>query len=292
MQRLYITLLTTLILASLLSPGCAPQEKQLVVGFVPSVETQTIIGELDKFDSELSKRIGMKVKSEVMPYYAACVEAMGAGQVDVAFLPPMAYVLGHQRHGIEVLLKVERKGKTVYRGEIIVRNDSGIDTLEGLQGKKIGFVEPASASGYLYAKALLAEHGVDLTDSSDLVLFTGSHPTVVQAVVQGTVDAGACYDDARQQAVDIAPDVMEVTKILAYTDDIPSDTVSVTKDLDPELTAKIATALKEMASGKEGPLYAIYQIEALHDAQNSDYDPLRKVGKILDLNFEELLKDE
>ena len=287
MNRLTVVLLILLCGAIIVCPGCKAPENKITIAFVPSVESQTIIEQLAAFDADLSARLGTKVKSDVMPNYAACVEAMGTGQVDVAFLPPMAYVLGHSRYGIDVLLKVERKGKTVYRGEIIVRNDSGINTIEDLEGKKIAFVEASSASGHLYAKALLREHGIDVDKEKDAVLFTGSHPSVVQAVLQGTVDAGACYEDARDQVKDIAPGVMEETKIIAYTADIPADTVSVRREVPSELRGRIAEALKEMATGKEGVLYAIYQIEKLHDATDADYEPLREVGKTLGIDFAE-----
>ena len=230
MHRFTIILIPLFFSLLIFSSGCAPAEEKIIVAFVPSIESQTIIYQLDKFEEELAKGIGMKVKAEVMPSYMACVEAMGTGQIDVAFLPPMAYVLGHKRYGLEVLLKVERHGKTVYRGEIIVRKDSGIETIDDLKGKTFAFVESSSASGHLYAKALLLKHGIVVGEERDTVLFTLSHPSVVLAVVQGKVDAGACFDDARVQAQDIAPDVMELTKVLAYTDDIPADTVSVRDD--------------------------------------------------------------
>ena len=46
-----------------------------------------------------------------------------------------------------------------------------------------------------------------------------------------------------------------------------------------------------MATGEDGYLYKIYQIEYLHDALDSDYDPLRKVGETLGLNFEEYIDE-
>jgi phosphonate transport system substrate-binding protein len=291
-MRGLIAVLISLILAFTLIAisGCAPEETALVVAFVPSVESQTIIDQLETFESELSKRIGMDVKAVAMPSYAACVETMGTGKTDVAFLPPMAYVLGHSRYGIDVLLKVERRGQTVYRGEIIVRNDSGIETLEELNGKKFAFVDPASASGYLYPKALLLEHGVDVEEDPDQVIFAVQHPSVAVAVMNGQVDAGACFDDARELAEDAAPGVLEATKVLAYTKDIPADTVSVRNGLDGELKAGLSEALIDMASGgKESFLYKIYQIEGLHPATDDDYEPLREVGETLGLNFEEFI---
>jgi phosphonate transport system substrate-binding protein len=288
MHRLaVIIILAILFLSSSGMGGCIPEENALVVAFVPSVESQTIIDQLETFETELGSRIGMKVKAVSMPSYSACVETMGTGKTDVAFLPPMAYVLGHSRYGIEVLLKVERKGKTVYRGEIIVRNDAGFETLEDLKGKKFAFVEPASASGYLYPKALLMEHGVDVDADPDQVIFAGQHPSVAVAVMNGQVDAGACFDDARELAQDAAPGVLDETKVLAYTKDIPADTVSVRKGLDESFKTQLAEALMELATGEGGMLYKIYQIEFLHVTSDEDYDPLREVGETLGLEFED-----
>jgi ABC-type phosphate/phosphonate transport system substrate-binding protein len=61
----------------------------------------------------------------------------------------------------------------------------------------------------------------------------------------------------------------------------------VRRGIPDEMKSKLAAAHKEMATGEKGFLYAIYQIEHLHDAVDSDYDPLRDVGQILDIDFEE-----
>lgn len=266
--------------------GCLPEgEDEFIVAFVPSVEVQTIIDHLDAFETELEKHVGMKVKAVVMPDYSACVAAMGTGKADAAFLPPLAYVLGNEEYGFDVLLKAERHGKTVYRGEIIVRVDSGIETIEDLKGKKFAFVSPSSASGGLYPKILLMQHGIDPEKDLAQVIYPGQHPMVVVAVMNGQVDAGAVFEGAREISEDVAPGVMAETKVLAFTMDIPADTVSVRKDLADDLRAKLVDALKGMANGKEGLLYEIYQIEYLHDATDDDYDPLREVANSLGLDI-------
>ena len=40
--------------------------------------------------------------------YAAVIEALGAGQADVAWMPAFAYVIAHARYGAEVKLQVVR----------------------------------------------------------------------------------------------------------------------------------------------------------------------------------------
>lgn len=270
--------------------GCIPEgEDELIVAFVPSVESQTIIDQLDMFEQELEKSVGMKVSAMVMPDYSACVAAMGTGKADVAFLPPLAYVLGNEEYGFDVLLKAERKGKTVYRGEIIVRNDSGIDTIADLKGKIFAFVNPSSASGCLYPKILLMQNGIDPDTDLAEVIYPGQHTMVVVSVMNGQVDAGAVFEDARTISEDVAPGVMEETKVLAYTMDIPADTVTVRKELDEEMKGKLSVALKAMAQGKEGLLYEIYQIEYLHDATDADYAPIRDVANSVGLDIKEFV---
>ena len=49
-----------------------------------------------------------------------------------------------------------RQGSKTYRSQVVVRADSGITSIDQLRGKKFAFVDPASASGFLFPNALLA----------------------------------------------------------------------------------------------------------------------------------------
>ena len=71
-------------------------------------------------------------------------------EADIGWLPPATYVLAHDGFGINVKLVTERFGTTSFRGQFIVRNDSGINNLGDLAGKNFAFVDPLSTSGFLY----------------------------------------------------------------------------------------------------------------------------------------------
>ncbi|HDS30953.1 MAG TPA: phosphate/phosphite/phosphonate ABC transporter substrate-binding protein [Firmicutes bacterium] len=261
------------------------------IAFVPSVEAGAIESQIDEFNSELSELLGREVKSSIVISYTACIEQMAAGHFEAAMLPSLAYVLANDRYGVKVALKAVRKGSPTYRGEIITRIDSGINTIEDLRGKTFGFTEASSTSGHLYPKTLLLTHGIDPDTDLARATFVGDHTAVVQAVLQGRINAGACFDDARLRLVDTYPEVMDQVKVVAYTPDIPSDTFSVRKDFSGPLYDELVNAIMELSKqGKEGVLFAIYEIEEFVPAKDSDYDPIRQMVSTLELDIESELQ--
>ena len=102
----------------------------------------------------LNKETGLHFKTSVATSYAAVIEAMGAGKVDIGWLATFSYVLAKDKYDVELLLIVQRFGSPFYRGQIMVRSDSGINSLKDLKGKSFAFVDPASTSGHLYPKTL------------------------------------------------------------------------------------------------------------------------------------------
>src|SRR5437879_13292591 len=89
-----------------------------------------------------------------MTSYAAQVEAMCAGSIDMGFFAPLQMtMLLSKGCGTPVLgaLRKDDTGQlaTTYKSQILVKADSDINDLNGLKGKKIAFVDPLYASGYV-----------------------------------------------------------------------------------------------------------------------------------------------
>jgi phosphonate transport system substrate-binding protein len=273
------------------APGSA--EKPIVMAFVPSTEAEKIVEGAQPLMKLLEAKTGLKFKDYIATSYIAVVEAMGQGHVDVAWLPTLAYVLANDRNGATVKLKAVRDGKNTYYGIIITRKDSGINTLADLKGKTFAFVDAASASGHLYPRALLMKNGIDPDKDLKRYLFAGGHDSVVMAVFKKNVAAGASYEDARDKFKDTMPKVLAETKVIAKTDPIPSDTVSFSSKLPPELVEKITQALVDLMKTPEGKkaVYDIYQVEDLVPAADSDYDTVREVAKVLGLDLEKQVKE-
>jgi len=275
-------------------PVMGSDRKPIVMAFVPSTEAEKIVEGAGTLMQMLEDETGYRFKDYVATSYIAVVEALGKGHVQVAWLPTLAYVLAHERNGAEVVLKVVRHGRDTYYGLIITRVDSGIETLEDLKGETFAFVDAASASGHLYPRALLLKHGVDPDTDLERYVFAGGHDSAVLAVYKGNVAAGAIYDDAREKFSETIPEVFEQTKVIGKTDPIPSDTVAIAADVPPEVAKAITEALLRLVHTEEGKqaMYEIYNVEDLVVAGDGDYDSVRDMATVLDLDLEKQVRGE
>ena len=255
--------------------------------FVPSGDAQVIVKGGQELAKLLQKETGLHFKTSVATSYAAVIEAMGAGKVDIGWLATFSYVLAKNKYDVELLLVVQRFGSPFYRGQIMVRTDSGINSLDNLQGKRFAFVDPASTSGHLYPKTLLLSKGLDPKTFFSKTIFAGSHNAVVLSIYKGEVDGGAAYDGSRAAVAKSYPDVFDKIKVLAYTKEIPNDTVSVRKELPADLKVRLRNGLKKISDSPEGSkvLKRLYGISGLMDLDGL-FDPVREAGRLLDLNLE------
>jgi phosphonate transport system substrate-binding protein len=268
------------------------------MAFVPSSDSQRVLASGEPLAALLKDATNLNFRVSVPTSYTAVIEAMGAGQVDVGWLATFAYVLAHDRHGAEVLLATIRMGSKTYRSQVVVRADSGIETIDQLRGKRFAFVEPASASGFIYPNALLANRGIDYRSFFSDTTFAGGHDRVIIAVYNRQVDGGATFgnsietgppSDARTLLQATLPDVMSVIKPIAQTDPIPNDTVSVRRGLDSNLVQLIREGLLYVQGTADGQraLRDLYNINGLAPAEDRDYDPVRATARVLNLDLEE-----
>src|SRR5262245_27782681 len=143
----------------------------------------------------LQRCLGRPVRVIVEASYAATVEALRAGRVDVAMVGELAWLRGQEVGGVEPLVvPVQADGQIpTYQSVIVTRIDSGIHDLEALRGTTIGLVDEQSTSGYLVPRAMLREAGID-PDAEVTIRLFGRHRRVVEAVLAGEVVAGATHE--------------------------------------------------------------------------------------------------
>ena len=267
--------------------------------FVPSAEVDKVLTSGSAIAEHLKEVTGYEFETAVPTHYSAVIEAMGTDEADIAWLATFSYILAHEKHGVDVALKTVRYGDHQYRGQIIAQKDSGIKSLEDVNGKKIAYTDAASTSGFIYPSALFAQMGIQPGET----FFAGGHPQAVLAVYEGTADVGCTYwspprsdgsvGDARRAVRETYPDVAEKVVIVGFTDWIPNDTVSFREGFPAEMRDKIVTALKAYAASETGQevLGDLYNITGLVDATDADYDVVRRSLEALGKPIEEFIED-
>ncbi len=268
--------------------------------FTPSVDAEKITLSAKPLIKFLEKETGYYFETAVPTSYIAVVEAFGTDRADIAIINSFSYLLAHEKYGANAVLRIIRTGnQAFYRGQIIVRTDSGIERLEDLNEKSIAYVDASSASGYILPSALLRKKGIKPSRET----FAMKHDNVVTMVYQRQVDAGATFYspphpvtgeplDARSRVKKQYPDVFDKIKILALTDSLPNDPVVFRKGMSRVMVERIKNALLKFANSEEGKkvMPDIYSMEGLMEANDSDYDFLRKLIRESGLNLVEIVR--
>ena len=282
------------------APTAAPTQalgtadRPIVMAFVPSQDTARVTASGKAIAASLETSTGLKWDVTVPTSYAATIEGMCAGQIDIAWLAPLSFALAKQRNCADVMLGTLRKdesGKlsTTYNSQILVRTDSGINDIKGLKGKKFAFSDPLSTSGRLFPTITVKnETGEDPKTFFSETIFAGGHDKAVIALYQGTVDGAASFIDVRTNLVKTFPDIMEKTKRISTAGPIPNDTVSVRKNFPAELTTKIQQALIDYAKSTAGQtaLKSLYSIDGLDKVDAKVFDSVLEAAKIAGLDLE------
>src|SRR5258708_23391563 len=190
--RRAVSLILAVLSAGLFTAPVSPQE--LKFGFTPVLSEPEMRAEFEPLMNYLSDSIGQKVTLYIAKDYGDLRTQMEAGAVDIGSFSPFAYVDAMRGGKVRIIAQSIINGTAYYRGIIVARKDSGLKTVADLKGKRFAFVDPKSASGYVYPRAMLIERGLDPKTYFVETTFAGDHNKVITAVLEGRADAGAAYE--------------------------------------------------------------------------------------------------
>jgi phosphonate transport system substrate-binding protein len=286
-------------------PRVGSFNRPIVLAFTPSQEAATIATSGAAIKSALEKATGLAWKVTVMSSYAAQVEGMCAGQIDVGFFATLQMTLLIDRGcGTPVLgslrNEVKLDGTTVlsptYQSQIVVRADSGITDINGLKGKKFAFVDTLSASGYVYPTLTIKNKtGQDPKTffAPNGITFAGGHPQAALALYQGSVDGAAMFIDARDSLVATYPDIKTKTKVIDTAGPIPNDGVALQKDFPADLGKTVKQALIDYSKTDDGKarFLSLYSWNGIQEIDAKFYDPMREAVKLAGVDVATLAKN-
>lgn len=199
----------------------------------------------------LERGLDRKIKLTMYPSYNEAIVQIAGGGIDLAILPPIVQLQANDALETRTLgYGVYNSGQFSYRAVILTRKgETAIKSVKDLAGKKIGFVDLFSASGYVYPKLMLAEAGVDPKSVTDV--FLRNHLDAIKALDSGQVDAAATYEFVFVEAK-TAHKKLEDYTTLAWSEPIPSEALVATPKLDEKIAQKVQDLLLAFYAKRKG----------------------------------------
>lgn len=311
-KNLILLFSSLLMLCNFLSAEELPS--QLNIGFIPGGDISSTKEAGFKLAQQLQKDLGVPINVVISKNYGGLIDLMADRKIDFALFSSFTFIEAEQRAGAKVLLKTVFDNPFYY-STILTATDSGlkIKSLKDLKGKRIGFVDKKSSSGYLYPLLALKKIGLKESDFKS-VSFSGSHSKSVEMLNAKEVDAIAVFadDSAAQKNAWIkyseksnsdpkaqlvsspkaqsasAPKALGVLapKVLWVSEPIPNDPFCVRKDfyeaypkLTHSLMSAVIDAVENLIAKKE--LKDFVGAKTLAPATSKQYDPVRDVVKSL-----------
>ena len=208
--------------------------------------------------------LGVETKLFTPADYDGVIQGLLGGSLDMAWLGASAYAKAYltDPESLDVVLvKTNLDGSVGYYSIGFARKDSGIASLADMKGKRFGFGDPNSTSGYLIPSIEIPQAtGASMANGDYFgeVVFTGGHEQTIVAVNNGEVDAGVTWADgqgnwedgynsgALRKAVDSGLVDMNNLVEIWKSKEIPEGPIVLRRALPAEAKEKIVTFLSEL----------------------------------------------
>jgi phosphonate transport system substrate-binding protein len=254
----------------------APESRPIVLGDISDDPAEVIDGTqpLADYLAANLKEFGItEGQVRIATSTEELAQMLTNGEVDLYFDSTYPATLISDQVGAKIIVRRWRFGVEEYQSVIFASKDSGITSVEQLQGHMVAMDAPYSTSGFMLPAVYLTERGLKLVGkksqgdpvASDEIGFVFSYDdqNTLQWVLSGLTDAGVTDDfhfdvdfpdEARTQLVE-----------LARTEATPRQVGLVRFGLDERLTQAIIRVLTAMDESEEGRA-------ALEAFQTSQFD--------------------
>ena len=199
------TFALALAVTTALSTGALAQEiNEFRIGILGGENAQDRMNSYQCLADYTTEALGVETKLFAPADYNGVIQGLLGGNIDMAWLGASAYAATflQDSDAVEpVLIKVNVDGSVGYHSIGFARKDSGITSLDDMQGKVFGFGDPNSTSGYLIPSIEIPQYKNGVTMESGgyfaEVRFTGGHEQTIVAVNNGDIDGGVTWADAQ-----------------------------------------------------------------------------------------------
>ena len=245
-------------------------QKELLFGSVAMDIPAAMYTRLKPLTDYLSQTLKRPVTLRLSPDMGGAIKEVASGNVQLAYLTPVAYLEARKKGKAQLIVKTVTKGKGSFRLMIVVRQDSPIKSVNDLAGKDFAFGDKKA----LLQRATVVGAGLPLGKLNSYK-FIGHYDNIVRAVISGDFDAGILKDTMayKWQGKGI--------RIIYESPDLPPYNITASRDVSPETVAELRKAFLSLNAKNPEHLKVIKALDKKYDGfaptSDSEYDVVRKM---------------
>ncbi|MBS3766033.1 phosphate/phosphite/phosphonate ABC transporter substrate-binding protein, partial [Candidatus Bipolaricaulota bacterium] len=234
------------------------------------------------------EKTGKSIEFYAPTSYNGVIEAMRSDFVDIAGFGAFSYILAHEEADAEVFgARIDTTtNEQGYYSYMVTKEDSGIESLEDLEGKIFAYTDPGSTSGKLIPSYTFEKADIDTEEYLERTIFAGGHQSAVLAVKRGQVDAAAVASTVYQRMANREEIDKDNVVVFERSSLLPLAPQTYRADLCESLKEDIREAYFTFA--EEAPnaetLLEPMGAKRFESMADSDFDRIRDIIEVMDVD--------
>lgn len=254
------------------------EEEVLNVAFASVVSPKETKSKYQLLVNYLEEKLEMKLNVVQKQSYDEVNQLLKTGEVDVAFICSLSYVLGKEEGYLEGIAVPVVNGENIYRPYLIVHRNSKIKKLEDLEGKRFAYMDPYSYSGKLSMLDMLNQKGYEEEAFFDRTFYTYSHDYSVSAVARGAVDGAVVDSMLFDLLMNMKNEDAAQVKIIEKGSYAGAPPVVVSDQLDDSIQKEITEVMLNLNENKEGEkILDSIKIDSYAVFEEKNYLPIEEI---------------
>ena len=281
LQRVLLPALLPLALVLGAAAPAAAQTTTLRVSAIPDEAPTELQRKFKPLGEYLQRETGLAVQFTPVTDYAAVVEGLASGKIDLAWLGGFTFVQARLRTQGQARPIVQRAEDEKFTSRFIVPIDSPAKTLADLKGKNFAFGSPSSTSGHLMPRFFLQQAGINPETDFKAVAFSGAHDATVAFVASGRAEAGGRNASVWDKLTEAGNPNAAKVRVLATTPPYYDYNWTVRPGLDIALAKKLADAFLKLdpANPAHQEILGLQRASKFIPTQSSNYDGIEAAAK-------------